>query len=47
MMNVGKTIAYIALWSVGYIAVKAVTNKPMQSIQDFIAGSNNVGNGGL
>lgn len=44
-MGIGKTVAYIALWSVGYIAVKTVTTKPMQAIQDFIAGTSN--NGGL
>jgi len=46
-MGLGKTVAYVALWSVGYITVKAITTSPMQSVQDFIAGNKNVGNGGL
>lgn len=38
-MNAAKFIAYMALWSVGFIAVRSITQKPMQGIQNFIAGT--------
>jgi hypothetical protein len=46
-MNFARTLGYIAMWSVGFIAVKTVVAKPMQAVQDFIAGNTNSGNGGL
>ena len=39
MMGAGKFVAYMALWSVGFIAVRAVTASPMKSVEDFIAGT--------
>tara|TARA_R110000787_G_scaffold211061_1_gene320782 strand:+ start:1866 stop:2000 length:135 start_codon:yes stop_codon:yes gene_type:complete len=38
-----KMIGYIALWSVGYIAVHALVSNPMDSLQNLIAGSKNQG----
>jgi len=38
-MGAGKFVAYMALWSVGFIAVRAVTASPMKSVEDFIAGT--------
>ncbi len=38
-MNAFKFVSYMALWSVGFIAVRAITQKPMQGIQNFIAGT--------
>ena len=38
-MGAAKFAAYMALWSVGFIAVRAVTAGPMKSVEDFIAGT--------
>jgi len=47
-MNVIKSIAYMMLFSAGFIAVKSVTNTTMVKVQNFIGGSSNGnGNGGV
>ena len=42
-MGAGKMIAYVALWSVGYIAIHALVRNPMSSLENMIAGSKNQG----
>ena len=42
-MNAVKMVGYIALWSVGYIAVHSLVASPMASLQSMIAGSKNQG----
>lgn len=37
-MDLLKTISYMALWSVGYIAVHTLTQNTMMKVQDFIGG---------
>lgn len=37
-MGIGKTIAYMALWSVGFIAARAVLARPMGAIESIIGG---------
>jgi hypothetical protein len=37
-MDILKTLAYMALWSVGYVAVHTLTGNTMQKVQDFIGG---------
>ncbi len=44
-MNVIKSIAYMMLFSAGFIAVKSVTNTTMVKVQNFIGGSSTNGNG--
>ena len=44
-MGIGKTIAYMALWSVGFIAVRAILASPMNSLENIIGGNGN--NGGV
>lgn len=38
-MNAAKFAAYMVLWSVGFIAVRALVSKPMLSLQNTIAGT--------
>tara|TARA_Y100001937_G_scaffold125580_1_gene192703 strand:+ start:534 stop:668 length:135 start_codon:yes stop_codon:yes gene_type:complete len=38
-MNAGMFVAYVVLWSTGFIAVRAITAGPMQSIENFVAGT--------
>ncbi len=38
-MNAGQFVAYTFLWSVGFIAVRAITAGPMASIENFVAGT--------
>ena len=42
-MNFLTTMGYIALWSVGYIAVHTVISSPMNSLESMIAGTKNQG----
>lgn len=37
-MDLLKTLGYMAMWSVGYVAVHTLTNNTMQRVQDFIGG---------
>tara|TARA_R100001509_G_C4698617_1_gene159257 strand:+ start:344 stop:487 length:144 start_codon:yes stop_codon:yes gene_type:complete len=47
-MNVVKSIAYMMLFSAGFIAVKSVTNSTMVKVQNFIGGAETSnGNGGV
>lgn len=41
-MDIIRTISYMFLWSVGYIAVKSVTDNTMGRVQGFIGGQNGV-----
>ena len=45
-MNIVKTLAYMMLFSVGFIAVKSVTDGTMRKVQDFIGGTEST-NGGV
>ena len=45
-MNALKFASYMALWSVGFIAVRALTAGPMKSVEDFVAGTKTQ-NGGV
>lgn len=38
-MNAGQFVAYTLLWSVGFIAVRAITASPMASVESFVAGT--------
>lgn len=38
-MNAGQFVAYVFLWSTGFIAVRALTASPMSSVENFIAGN--------
>ena len=38
-MDLIKSVAYMTLWAVGFIAVDAVTHPFMGTIQNFVAGS--------
>lgn len=38
-MNAGKFVAYMALWSLGYIAVHAIVLRPMKSLENTLAGT--------
>jgi len=46
-MNVVKSIAYMMLFSVGFIAVKSVTDGTMKKVQDFIGGSESTNGNGV
>ena len=47
-MNILKSIAYMMLFSAGFIAVKSVTNTTMVKVQNFIGGEKTNGsNGGV
>jgi hypothetical protein len=35
----GKKIAYLALWSIGFIAARTLVASPMASIEEAIAGT--------
>ena len=37
-MDLFKTVAYMGLWSVGYIAVHTLTQSTMLKVQNFIGG---------
>jgi len=37
-MGLGKTLAYMALWSVGFIAARAILSQPMNAIENIIGG---------
>jgi len=41
-MNLVTTTAYMFLWSVGFIAVKSLTDNTMGRVQGFIGGQNGV-----
>lgn len=41
-MDILRTFAYMMLWSVGYIAVKGVTDNTMGRVQGFIGGNSGV-----
>ena len=43
-MDVIKSIAYMSLWAVGFIAVDALTHPFMGQIQNFVAGTQTGGN---
>ena len=45
-MNALKFASYMALWSVGFIAVRALTTGPMKAVEDFVAGTKTQ-NGGV
>lgn len=45
-MNIIKSLAYMMLFSVGFIAVKSITDGTMQKVQDFIGGTEST-NGGV
>jgi hypothetical protein len=38
-MNAGTFVAYTFLWSIGFIAVRAITAGPMSQIENFVAGT--------
>ena len=42
-MDAAKFAAYMVLWSVGFIAIRAITASPMNSLQSMIAGNKSVG----
>lgn len=37
-MDLLKTIAYMGLWSVGFIAVHSLTQSTMMKVQNFVGG---------
>ncbi len=41
-MDIIKTGVYMFLWSIGFIAVKSVTDNTMGRVQGFIGGQNGV-----
>lgn len=38
-MGIGKTLAYMGLWSIGYIAIHTITAPTMKKVQNFVGGS--------
>jgi len=38
-MNAGQFVAYVLLWSTGFIAVRAITAGPMAAVENFVAGT--------
>ena len=43
-MDIIKSIAYMRLWAVGFIAVDALVHPFYGQVQNFIAGTHNGGN---
>tara|TARA_R110000824_G_scaffold24204_1_gene85583 strand:+ start:256 stop:384 length:129 start_codon:yes stop_codon:yes gene_type:complete len=39
-MGLGKTIAYMGLWAVGFIAARAVLTTPMNMLEGALSGTN-------
>lgn len=37
-MGIGKTVAYMALWSVGFITARALLARPMTAVENIIGG---------
>jgi hypothetical protein len=37
-MDLVRTLGYMAMWSIGYVAVHTLTANTMQKVQDFIGG---------
>ena len=44
-MDILRTIGYMAVWSVGFIAARALLASPMNSLENIIGGNGN--NGGV
>jgi len=42
-MGLGKTIAYMGLWAVGFISARALLTQPMNWVEGTIGGQKNGG----
>tara|TARA_R100001463_G_scaffold5835_3_gene19759 strand:+ start:3043 stop:3177 length:135 start_codon:yes stop_codon:yes gene_type:complete len=42
-MGLGKTLAYMGLWAVGFIAARALLTQPMNFVESTIGGTKNNG----
>ena len=43
IMGLGKTIAYMGLWAVGFISARALLTQPMNFVESTIGGTSNRG----